>query len=669
MNFLKLLIILSFLLSGNLWAKNLAVVIGNNSYQSVGRLDNPINDANLISDRFINLEYEVWLQKDLNELNFNNLVKKIAKNSANFDTTVIYYAGHAVQLGGSNYLLAIDQTPPTTEEDITLSAVLMDDLINAIRSTHKIVLMDACRNNPLIQQRLASKGRGVLSRGLAPPKSVSGGIFIAYATASGDVATDGSNKNSPFASALAKHLQNPESIDDMFSRVTSDVLAATNKQQRPFKYASLEGRFCLPGPCDNLIAMNTPSNIERKSVKQKPLNTIKTFSDEIIKIKPENLSFFSDWVTYSYADDGYWQFAPASYQYNTKTNIVQYEDRSVDKITGIASIFAVNGTSTQTSTIMDCSNKKFAYEKLTDYDQNGKVTFSYTYKQNEMEWAPIDRGSIAYNGYALFCGTNAISLNTIPGTVKSNLNLLTEERNGTYFWGNKGKLIYKSKKYYGVLYEYNQITNNDFLDEKISAEVIVASAECNDRNQAHQLRTFWVNDRRKIFDITSNDNLITLNPNSPGRILLDSDCDGKALNTSVSKTNSNPLSPNDFTMSKNTRPDSSKQNNNGTMRYCTDSFKALSFPQKIDNITTWDAAICLPDSSASKGVVAVYKYSISDNRMNSSSVKSLWDKQKNSWCTSPDTRSALDQLDIQFHYYDSRGKFIEKNIFTQKDCS
>ena len=210
----------------------------------------------------------------------------------------------------------------------------------------------------------------------------------------------------------------------------------------------------------------------------------------------------------------------------------------------------------------------------------------------------------------------------------TNLNYLQQVNTGSYYWGEKGKLIYNGKKFYGVFFEYNQLVNDDYFDKKTTAEVIIASAECTNRNQAQQLRTFWVDDNRKIYKISSTNQSITLNLDSPGRILLDSDCDGKTLSASINRPKTNALSPSDFTISKNTSQAASKQNNNGAMRYCTDAFEALSFPQKVDDITTWDAAICLPDSSASKGVVAVYKYSISDNRMNSSSVKSLWDNQK-----------------------------------------
>ena len=170
----------------------------------------------------------------------------------------------------------------------------MDDLIQSIKSPLKVVLMDACRDNPLIQQTLSTASRGILSRGLAPPSRTSGGLFVAYATASGNVAKDGvKNTNSPFASALAKNLSRPESIDDMFSRVTKEVLKNTNNEQRPFKYASLEDKFCLPGPCKDLLANYSPSQATEKPIEKKEnLDDEFLYSAEVVDVKYDNLVFF-----------------------------------------------------------------------------------------------------------------------------------------------------------------------------------------------------------------------------------------------------------------------------------------------------------------------------------------------------------------------------------------
>jgi len=526
----KIFIILScLLLSLNSNAKNLAIIIGNDAYKNVGKLDNPVRDAKLVASKFEAIGYETRLSKNLDEFNFNKLLKSIARESSNYDVTVIYYAGHAVQLDGLNYMLAVDQLPPKTEEDIKLSAVLMDDLISSIKSPLAVVLMDACRDNPLIQQTLAASTRGLLSRGLAPPSTKSGGLFVAYATASGNVARDGINEtNSPFAKALANNISRPESIDDMFSRVTKEVLQNTNNTQRPFKYASLEDKFCLPGPCEELVAnyIPSPSSKDKITIEKKVTNK-NSYTDDIIKINPKLLPFYEDWVTFEFNDKLIYQFSPLTYQYNTKTNIATFEEKSINQTSGLASIFSVDGTSAVTSTNINCSTKQASYDKITNYGQDGKVIDSFTIDKNDPEyWFDLPPGSIGESAYNNFCGTNAIAVNLIPGTTKSNTKFISNDTKGQYYWSDLGKVTYKDESFYGVLYEYNKVIKDEKLDANITGEIVVAIASCQDRSQAKQIRALFLNERKKIHGMAFKDSTISLLPNSAGRILLDSDCDG-----------------------------------------------------------------------------------------------------------------------------------------------
>src|SRR6202043_1306685 len=143
------------------------------------------------------------------------------------------------------YVLPVDISIPQTESDIQLTGLKVDDLVNSIRSSTKIVFLDACRDNPALFKNLA-KGRGGRAAGLAPtvgssldPGKPGGGIFIAYATDSGSIAADGAGKHSPFTQALLRYMQELMSIDDMFSFVTKEVRLVTDNAQRPYKYASL----------------------------------------------------------------------------------------------------------------------------------------------------------------------------------------------------------------------------------------------------------------------------------------------------------------------------------------------------------------------------------------------------------------------------------------------
>jgi hypothetical protein len=660
--------LLAVLLSLSINAKNLAIIIGNDAYQNVGKLDNPIRDANLLAKQFEAIGYETRLKTNLDEFNFNKLLKSIARESSGYDATVIYYAGHAVQLGGLNYMLATDQLPPKTEEDIKLSAVLMDDLIQSIKSPIKIVLMDACRDNPLIQQTLSATSRGILSRGLAPPSRTSGGLFVAYATASGNVAGDGvKDANSPFARALANNLSRPESIDDMFSRVTKEVLEKTKNEQRPFKYASLEDKFCLPGPCKDLLANYSPSQAIEKQIKKIDKVVDKyLYTAEVIDVQHNNLVFFNDWVTFNKTDNDVWAFNPTSFQYNTKTQLVKYEERRTDKVTGLASIFSVNGTFTITSTIMDCAKKKFTYDRVTDYDRNGEITQSFSVQPHQIKWTDIGKGTISESAYLNFCGENSIALNLVPGTVKSNLSFLSTDESGTYYWGDKGKVVYNDKKFYGVLYEYTNTIRDDFIESNVVAQIIVATADCSDKSKANQIKTFFIDEKRKIVGMAHEDRLITLLPNSGGRIVLESDCEGQPIKTNITSNVANNSNESNYSVPIDVSRESlEKMSHKQNLKFCHDARNAMTLPMKIDNITTLKSFTC---GVFDQRVTGLYAYYLDGGQVNPEAIKKQWEPQKNAWCTNPDQYATLKMMDVEFYYSDTSGKFINKNSFTLKDC-
>jgi len=233
----------------------IALVIGNGKYANLPKLANPTNDAQAMADVLGKMGYTTRLLLNASEQDLRREVRKFAGESGKADVALVFYAGHGAQLNGENYLLPADVDTPQTEADIQLSGLKVDDLINSIRSDTKIVFLDACRDNPALFKNLA-KGRGGRAVGLAPATSANldagkpgGGIFIAYATDSGSIAADGAGKHSPFTQALLRYLQQPMSIDDMFSLVTKEVRLVTNNAQRPYKYASLEAILCLTGPC------------------------------------------------------------------------------------------------------------------------------------------------------------------------------------------------------------------------------------------------------------------------------------------------------------------------------------------------------------------------------------------------------------------------------------
>jgi hypothetical protein len=230
----------------------LAFVVANGKYANLGPLRNPGADGELIAASLRSAGFKVTLLTDLADEGFRSALRQIARESQHADSTLVYYAGHGVQVGGVNYLLPVDLPIPEQEDDIRLASVSADDVLSVIKSPYKVVVLDACRENPALGRAL-SRGRGAsYKRGLAPvapPSDSSGGIFIAYSTQSDAVALDGDGVNSPFAESFAKYLGSRLSIDDMFASVTRDVLHKTNGAQRPFKYASMDTVYCLPGAC------------------------------------------------------------------------------------------------------------------------------------------------------------------------------------------------------------------------------------------------------------------------------------------------------------------------------------------------------------------------------------------------------------------------------------
>ncbi len=242
-----------------------ALVIGDSNYSNLPRLANPENDARAIADVLKKIGFTTRLVLNASEQDLRREVRKFAGESGKADIALVFYAGHAAQVNGENYVLPVDMDIPQTNSDIQLTGLNVLDLVNSIRAKTKVVFLDACRDNPALYKNLV-KARGGYPTGLAPavasnlnPTNPGGGSFIAYATEAGSVAQDGEGKHSPFTQALLDNLSKPISIDDMFSLVTREVRLVTKGTQRPYKYASLENIVCLAGGCS---AVTSPADTD-----------------------------------------------------------------------------------------------------------------------------------------------------------------------------------------------------------------------------------------------------------------------------------------------------------------------------------------------------------------------------------------------------------------------
>lgn len=243
LSFLTTALAVLLLSSGQALAeKRIALVIGIGKYitDSLPPLANPPNDAKLMAATLRDLDFEVLERLDLNQNGIRRAIRDFgsALDKAGEDAVgLFFYAGHGVQVNGSNYLLPVDANIQR-EGDVEIEAVNASTVLSMMefsRARINFIIMDSCRNNPLSRSfRSATRG---LARMDAPR-----GTLIAYATAPGDVAADGTGANSPYTLALSKAMKIPGlSVEQMFREVRNQVMASTKDFQVPWESSSLTG--------------------------------------------------------------------------------------------------------------------------------------------------------------------------------------------------------------------------------------------------------------------------------------------------------------------------------------------------------------------------------------------------------------------------------------------
>ncbi len=228
--------------------KRVALVIGNSNYSQVGALPNPVNDANDISAALKRGGFEVILGVDVDKREFDTKVRNFADLLENADAAIFFYAGHGLQVSGRNYLLPVDARVQS-ERDLDFDAVNLDFVLKQMElgraDKTNIVFLDACRDNPFARNLARSMGTRSASIGKGLAQVDTGvGTFIAYATQPGNVALDGTGRNSPFTAALAKHVVEPDrNLTSVMIEVRKEVLAATGGKQVPWDHSALTGEF------------------------------------------------------------------------------------------------------------------------------------------------------------------------------------------------------------------------------------------------------------------------------------------------------------------------------------------------------------------------------------------------------------------------------------------
>ena len=217
-----------------------ALVIGNGAYEKVPELPNPPRDAADIGRALERLNFKVTNVKNATASEIRKAVVDFGRAAEGSDMAVVFYAGHGMEVGGENWLIPIG-AELRSDSDIENEAVSLRSISLQVSKARQLglVILDACRNNPFAAKIKRSISTRAVARGLAPTEP-SDNVLVAYAARDGTTASDGDGRNSPFTTALLRHIETPGlEISFLFRRVRDDVMLATKREQQPFVYGSL----------------------------------------------------------------------------------------------------------------------------------------------------------------------------------------------------------------------------------------------------------------------------------------------------------------------------------------------------------------------------------------------------------------------------------------------
>src|SRR5947208_3472957 len=273
----------------------LALVIGQSAYRSVPALPNPANDAKAVTQLLTDSGFEVSTSADLSQGQMREAVSEFAgKVAAKGADTValVFYAGHGLQIDGENFLVPVD-IDPKREADIPIQAVRLNDILNTLTSVPskmRILMLDACRNNPFPELKTAGGGLAIVDAKIGAP-----GTFLSFSTSPGAVAEDGSGVNSPYTSALlGAGRESGIPIEETFKRVRLAVNKATDGRQTPWDSSSLTDDFRFLGP-----AVAGP----------KPAATKKTVAEWTRDLKGKPVEAANEIIVADGSDEAYEAFA------------------------------------------------------------------------------------------------------------------------------------------------------------------------------------------------------------------------------------------------------------------------------------------------------------------------------------------------------------------------
>jgi hypothetical protein len=221
--------------------KRVALVIGISAYQHVQKLGNPVRDAEAIGQLFEKAGFKTVTRRNLAGDELRRVVREFSNATRDADIAVVYFAGHGIEVGGTNYLIPAD-AKLESDVDVEDETVPLERVLRVMEPAKhlKLVILDACRDNPFAASMKRTLGTRSIARGLTQVDPSSSNMLIAYAAKAGSTADDGSGQHSPYSTALLKHLAEP-GLDVRFAlaRIHDDVLKGTGNRQEPFYYGAL----------------------------------------------------------------------------------------------------------------------------------------------------------------------------------------------------------------------------------------------------------------------------------------------------------------------------------------------------------------------------------------------------------------------------------------------
>jgi len=221
-----------------------ALVIGNGAYAKVGKLDNPVRDAGAVEKMLRDAGFDVVeVKRDLGNSAMRRALRDFSDRVRDADIAMAFYAGHGIEVNGTNYLIPIDAAleRDIDVEDETVPLERVSQVLEPARRL-RLVVLDACRDNPFVRSMRRTTGTRSIGRGLAKVEVLTSDTLFAYAARAGSTAEDGQGSNSPYTTALVRHLATPGlDVRLAFGRVRDDVLKSTGNRQEPFVYGSLGG--------------------------------------------------------------------------------------------------------------------------------------------------------------------------------------------------------------------------------------------------------------------------------------------------------------------------------------------------------------------------------------------------------------------------------------------